>query len=221
MIPAVNIATDFLPWLTRSNPDVPGFSRSDATHSTMAPSTAKSYSTNDIERELESHYDKVYRFVAGMTWGSGLDAEDLTQDVFVKAYRNVSGFNRDSSLSTWLYRIARNTVTDAMRKRSVRRAFGAIWPLNEDNEPMEIAQSESDDEQMDVREVQLIVRKAIAELEEPYRSLVIWRELEELPYREIAEITGESEGTLKSRLFYGKKKLREILLKKGVDYENE
>lgn len=180
---------------------------------------SQSYTPGDIERELETHYARVYRFVAGMTWGSGLDAEDLTQDVFLKAYRNASGFQRDSALSTWLYRIARNTVTDALRKRTVRRAFSAIWPMDQDQQQAEMPHPDSDDADMDAREMQLMVREAIAALPEPYRSIVLWREIEELPYREISEITGESEGTLKSRLFYAKKKLRDALIAKGIDYE--
>lgn len=183
--------------------------------------TSDHFSPGDIERELESQYDLVFRYVAGMTWGSGLDAEDLTQDVFLKAYRNASTFNRDSSLSTWLYRIARNTVYDALRRRKVRQVFSVIWPVGTDEQPAEFASEETDDEQMDVREVQNMVREAIAGLNEPYRSLIIWKELEELPYREIAEITGEPEGTLKSRVFYARKQLREALLKKGIDYETD
>jgi RNA polymerase sigma-70 factor (ECF subfamily) len=218
MTNAVHIAQESLLWWTR------GVRENLHTSSLVTPehhmaSFSDTFTGRDIERELETHYALVYRFVAGMTWGSGLDAEDITQDVFLKAYRSASSFNRESSLSTWLYRIARNTVYDALRKRKLRRFFGALWPLNDDMEPVEMPQQDSDDDLMDAREVQTLVREAIAELDEPYRSLIIWKELEELPYREIAEITGEPEGTLKSRVFYGRKKLRELLLKKGIDYE--
>ncbi|MCC5926511.1 MAG: RNA polymerase sigma factor [Bacteroidetes bacterium] len=217
MIPSVHISLDSLLWCARGVQDDLPPTFSVTPDQTMTDSGR--FTERDIERELESHYALVYRYVSGMTWGSGLDAEDLTQDVFLKAYRSADSFNRGSALSTWLYKIARNTVYDAMRKQKVRRFLGLLWPMNDEHEPNDFAQSESDDEQMDVREIQLIVRQAITELDEPYRSLVIWKELEELPYKQIAEITGEPEGTLKSRLFYARKKLRDILLKKGIHYE--
>jgi len=216
---AANIPENALPWILWGRAITPTPSNTATPAADMTAS--QSYTPGDIERELETHYARVYRFVAGMTWGSGLDAEDLTQDVFLKAYRNASGFQRDSALSTWLYRIARNTVTDALRKRTVRRAFSAFWPMDQDQQQVDMPHPDSEDADMDAREMQTMVREAIAALPEPYRSIVLWREIEDLPYREISEITGESEGTLKSRLFYAKKKLRDALIAKGIDYETQ
>ena len=214
-----NISPDAVLWsgwmLAKHSQTKPSFG--DAVIQPMA--TSEPIQPGNIERDLETLYPLIYRFVSGMTWGSGLDAEDITQDVFLKAYKNASRFQNDSTLSTWMYKIARNTVIDALRRRKFRQAFTAFWPLNEDNDPAEVPGNESLSDEMDATEMQNIVRKAIAELNEPYRSLIIWRELEELPYKMISEITGDSEGTLKSRVFYAKKKLREILITKGIDYE--
>lgn len=180
----------------------------------------RSFSGRDVEQELEKLYPMVFRVVSAMTWGSGLDPEDLTQDVFLKAYRNAQKFNSESMLSTWVYKIARNTVIDAQRKKKFRSLF-SITRLNDENGAFEAVDTESGEEQADQVEIRLIVRRAIAELEEPFRSIVVFREIEELPYAEIAKITGESEGTLKSRLFYAKKKLREILITKGIHHDIE
>lgn len=176
------------------------------------------YSPNDIERELEKLYPSIFRMVSAMIWGSGLEPEDITQDVFLKAYRNASKFKNDSALSTWVYRIARNTVIDALRKKRFRNLVTGFWSADADDfvEPIS---PDSETDINDIREIQRIVRKAIADLKEPYRSIVVWREIEDLPYAQIAEITGESEGTLKSRLFYAKKKLRDSLIAKGITYE--
>jgi RNA polymerase sigma-70 factor, ECF subfamily len=176
------------------------------------------YSPNDIERELEKLYPSIYRMVSAMIWGSGLEPEDITQDVFLKAYRNASKFKNDSALSTWVYRIARNTVIDALRKKRFRNMITGFWSADSD-EFVEPISPDSETDINDIREIQHIVRKSIADLAEPYRSIVVWREIEDLPYAQIAEITGESEGTLKSRLFYAKKKLRDILIAKGITYE--
>lgn len=191
---------------------------------------ADPYTPADIERELENTYPKIFRTVSAMVWGSDLDPEDLTQDVFLKAVKNVHTFNRNSELYTWLYRIALNTVIDAQRRRKIRRMFSL--PLFADGDDTRDLHEHSgkfasaDDNPGDNRdpaenrETAEIIRVAIAQLSEPWRSVLIWREIEELSYEQIARITGESEGTLKSRLFYAKKKLREHLEKKGIRHED-
>lgn len=192
----------------------------DGTSGNVMSTSDQNFTPGDIERELETLYPVVYRSVSAMIWGSGLDAEDLTQDVFLKAYRNASKFKMDSSLSTWVYRISRNTVIDALRKKKLRSMFMGFW-----NDPsdggMEPVSPDSETDAFESRETQNLVRLAIASLPEQYRSIVVWREIEELPYSQISEITGESEGTLKSRLFYAKKRLREILIARGLHYEIE
>lgn len=172
----------------------------------------------ELERELETLYPTVYRMVSAMVWGSGMDAEDLTQDVFLKAYRKADTFNGQSTLSTWLYRIARNTVIDAQRKRKFRNFFTGVR-FESTEIPMDPPNPTTQYDEVETLEVQELVRKSIAQLPEPFRSVLIWREIEELPYAQICEITGESEGTLKSRLFHAKKKLKDILVAKGMNYE--
>lgn len=173
---------------------------------------------HELERELETLYPTVFRMVSAMVWGSGMDAEDLTQDVFLKAYRKADTFNGQSTLSTWLYRIARNTVIDAQRKRKFRNFFTGTR-LESTEIPMDPPNPDAQYDEVETLEVQELVRKSIAQLPEPFRSVLIWREIEELPYAQICEITGESEGTLKSRLFHAKKKLKDILVAKGMNYE--
>lgn len=180
----------------------------------------RNYTPDDIERELEKLYPEIFRMVSAMIWGSGLDAEDITQDVFLKAYRKASGFNRDSALSTWVYRIAKNTVIDALRKKKIRSIITGFWSGDEET-VLEPNIADTDENLLEQRELQQLVRKSIAELPEIYRTIIVMREIEELPYAQISEINGESEGTLKSRLFHAKKKLREILIAKGIHHEIE
>lgn len=178
------------------------------------------FTKTDVERELEIHYPVVFRMISAMVWGTGLDPEDLTQDVFLKAYRKADTFNEESLLSTWLYRIARNTVIDAQRKRKFRNFFTG-FSINSDENGIEPANPETMHDEVESNEIVHVVRLAIASLPEPFKSIIIWREIEELPYAQISEITGESEGTLKSRLFHAKKKLKDILVSKGLNYELE
>jgi len=194
---------------------------SDQLFNTTMPQQIQQLQPEDIEHALEGLYPLVYRFVVSMTWGSGLDPEDLTQDVFLKAYRNTDSFKGDSKVSTWVYRIARNTVLDALRKKKFRSYFAVLTSEGKQN-PVEVAEHpDAESQEYAQQEFRMLIRQSVAELPEPFRSIVVWREIEDLSYAEIAEITGESEGTLKSRLFYARKKLRAILISKGLHYEIE
>ncbi len=164
--------------------------------------------------ELETWYPKIYRMVAAMTYGSGMDAEDLTQDVFLKAWNRSETFHHGSNTGTWLYSIARNTVMDAYRKRKVRSIL-SYFRQHDDGETVEPADSGAANV-TDNHELREILRKTITRLEEPYRSILILREVEELSYADISEITGTPEGTLKSRLFYAKRILRDQLTTLGI-----
>ncbi len=164
--------------------------------------------------ELDTWYPKIFRMVSALTYGSGMDAEDLTQDVFLKAWRKSDTFHRDSHLGTWLYAIARNTVMDAYRKRKVRSLMG-LFRQHEDGETLEPADPDAA-RATDNDELRDVLRKTISRLEEPYRSILILREVEDLSYAEIADITGTPEGTLKSRLFHAKRILRDQLTQLGI-----
>ena len=166
------------------------------------------------QHELDTWYPKIFRMVTVLTYGSGMDAEDITQDVFLKAWNKSDTFQRDSQMGTWLYSIARNTVMDAYRKRKVRSlmSFFKQYDDGETIEPVDpdAARATDNDELRD------ILRKTITRLDEPYRSILILREVEDLSYAEIATITGTPEGTLKSRLFHAKRILRDQLTHLGI-----
>lgn len=217
-----NIAVNNLPlfgWVLMNHERLDRSPSTSGIKSAMAQS-GSFYQPGDIERELEKHYPVVFRMISAMVWGSDLDPEDLTQDVFLKAYKKADTFNQESTLSTWLYRIAHNTVIDAQRKRKFRNFFTG-FSLNSDEHQLEPPNPETRYDEVESNEIQHIVRLSIATLPEPFRSIIIWREIEELSYQQIMDITGESEGTLKSRLFHAKKKLKDILVSKGLEYDIE
>ena len=163
---------------------------------------------------LVTHYSgPVYSLVAGMV-SESCDAADVTQDIFLKAFRGIRGFRRGSSLKTWLYRIA---VREALNHRRW------LWRHHRqqasiDAEPMEghalleiEDESRTPFEEAASHEVQHAVRQALRCVPEVFRSAVILRDLEGMAYEEVAEVLDVSVGTVKSRILRGRRLLRHIL----------
>src|ERR1017187_7215018 len=163
---------------------------------------------------LVTHYSgPVYSLVIGMVLESS-DAADITQEVFLKAFRGIRGFRRGSSLKTWLYRIA---IREALNHRRW------LWRHHRqqasiDAEPVEgHAMVEIEDEsrtpfeEAASHEVQQAVQQPLRGVPEVFRSAVILRDLEGMSYEEVAEVLSVSVGTVKSRILRGRRLLREIL----------
>ncbi len=163
---------------------------------------------------LVTHYHApVYNLVYGIL-GDGADAADVTQEVFLKAYRGIRGFRGGSSLKTWLYRIG---VREALNhRRWWKRHLGWQTSMNSaeqgDKHPAEFeAATASPFDELAASEIQRTVRRALGHLPEAFRSAVILRDLEGLSYEEIAEVLEVSIGTVKSRILRGRRLLRQIL----------
>lgn len=143
------------------------------------------------------------------------DAPDVVQEVFIKVFRNIASFRGDSSLKTWIYRIAVNEA------RNHRRWFGrhrakelSLEPANSDS--VSITDWLADpspgpfEERLD-HEVQALVEEALKKISTTYRTALVLREVEELSYEEIAGILEISLGTVKSRILRGREALRKEL----------
>ncbi len=162
---------------------------------------------------VERYQTRVYHLVFGMVRNRE-DAKDLTQDAFVKAFRSLHTFREDSRFYTWIYRIAMNLTIDFVR----RRAKGPVAGADEDvavrdgtGAVDEIHHNESPRKALERKELQGAILDAMSKLPEDQRQVVLLREVEGLSYKEIAEIVGVPEGTVMSRLFYGRKKLQQVL----------
>jgi RNA polymerase sigma-70 factor, ECF subfamily len=167
---------------------------------------------------VELYKDKIYSYVARMV-GDPSEAEDIAQEAFVKAYRNIKSFRGASSFQTWLYRIAGNLTIDAVRRRRRREnTFSLDAPL--DGEEGQITRELEDvslpgpSGRLETAELQRYVHHAIQELSPKLRSVMILYELQGLSYEEIAEILHCPLGTVKSRLFNARMELKEKL--KGI-----
>jgi RNA polymerase sigma-70 factor (ECF subfamily) len=143
------------------------------------------------------------------------DTEDALVETFFKAYRNLSSFQGKSEFSTWLYRIAKNTALNALRK--LRRRPQGVVPLvgeegfNEGKWFIDESLSSDTRRQLENKELQNKLNECLALLSEDHRTVVTLFDIQELSHAEIAKIMGCSEGTVRSRLFYAHKQLQSQL----------
>lgn len=160
-------------------------------------------------------YSLVYRIL-----DDPCDAADTTQEVFIKIYRGIRRFNAESSLKTWIYRIALHEASN--RRRWWFRHKGRETSMEGGRESEEqlhplglkdtlVDDSDSPFESVFHSEVSAKVEAELKNLQEPYRTTVILRDIEELSYEQIAEITETSLGTVKSRLVRGREALKKRL----------
>lgn len=165
----------------------------------------------DAFDELVKHYEStVHRVLAQLNVQSG-DVEDLTQEVFLRVYRNIHRFRGQSSFYTWLYRITVNVFFDHNKKR--KRADVRLSRLQNALVDVSNARPESDDPFYATYNA--LTREefsnAIETLPEPFRAVVAMREVDDLSYEEIALQTGISIGTVRSRLSRARQRLKELL----------
>ena len=155
--------------------------------------------------ELVRRYQsRMFQLVRILTSGDA-DAEDLVQDTFVRAYRAIGQFRGDSTFRTWLHRIAVNVVRSHAARRSSR---GDTDRGDDEAEAGHIAANE-DLENAVVR--RRMIDQALARLPPDLRLMITLRDVQGLEYREIALITGVPIGTVESRIFRGRRRLRPML----------
>ncbi|MCB9685094.1 MAG: sigma-70 family RNA polymerase sigma factor [Alphaproteobacteria bacterium] len=162
---------------------------------------------------VEKYQGRVYAMVYGMLRNRE-DARDVTQEAFVKAYRNLESFRLESSFYTWIYRIAMNLAIDFTRKRKRRETSGFDENIAARDEDGDIAEAHHEDgpgRQLERKQLFARIMTAMQQLPEDQRQVILLRELEGLQYKEIAEIMEIPEGTVMSRLFYARKKLQKLL----------
>jgi RNA polymerase sigma-70 factor (ECF subfamily) len=146
------------------------------------------------------------------------EAEDLAQEVFVQVFKAIGGFRGEAKLSTWIFRIAVNISKNRTKYLARRRAdsqdhFDGIG----DGAPLHAAKDSTiaviarPDEVMSGIELEAIVERSIAALDPEFREVLILRDVEDMTYEEIAEITGLADGTVKSRIHRARIQLKEAV----------
>ena len=153
---------------------------------------------------VEQYKRPLYALAYDLT-GNHHDAEDLSQEVFIKAYRGMAGFRGEAQVYSWLYRIAVNTFLNKRRKKALR--FRQLWddfshvPPGTDPQPETDRQAEAD-------VMRRHVETALKQLSPRERSAFVLRHYQDLSLREVADAMDVAEGTVKSLLFRAAKKLR-------------
>lgn len=156
---------------------------------------------------LRRHERPVYSMLFRML-SNHEDAEEALADVFVKVWRNATGFKGDSKFTTWLYKIAANTARDRLRTRMVRREVSVEESVITESETTGKA---DDPEKLAIDSDQVSrIAAAMKELNDEDRLLVSLYHFQDLNYYEIEEITGISSGNLKVKLFRARERLRKL-----------
>jgi len=170
---------------------------------------------NDVVRTYER---RIFALALRMM-GDRAEAEDLAQEVFVQVFKAIGSFRGESKLSTWIYRIAVNLSKNRTKYLRVRHTseqdeLAAVEEragLGDPNDAKNVGRIERPDEMMAGRETEQVVRRAILQLEPSFRECLVLRDVEDLSYEEIGQITGLPEGTVKSRIHRARSQLKEIV----------
>jgi len=157
--------------------------------------------------ELVRRYERYVLNLVYRTLGRSEDAEDIAQEAFVKAFLNIKKFKEESKFSTWLSKIVINLCMDKIREKANKEENleEGVW--------LTIPQSSyySPEETVERLEIQERIKKAVMSLPEELRIVFVLREFEDLSYQEISEMLDIPIGTVESRLYRARMKLRSLL----------
>ena len=175
-----------------------------------------------FERLLTRHKKPVYNFCLRML-GNPAAAEDALQEVFLRVVRSAKDWERQAKFTTWLYTIARNHCIDAIRKASHRKTASLDAPLKgSEADGPSLAERTPDegaippDRGAESVRLRARIAKAIAALSEEQREVFVMREYAGMPFKDIADVVGVPENTVKSRMRYALEHLKGHLAKDGV-----
>ncbi|MCS6771836.1 MAG: sigma-70 family RNA polymerase sigma factor [Kiritimatiellae bacterium] len=167
-----------------------------------------------FEELIRRYQRRIYALVYNMT-GHREDAEDLVQDVFIKAYRSLDGFKGDASFFTWIYRIAVNRTINFLKRRKREAADLRLDDMDPSAERdpafLELRSRESPVREVTLGELQKKLNAALQNLSEKHRTVVVLHDIQGMPHEEIAKIMKCSVGTVRSRLFYARQHLQREL----------
>lgn len=169
-------------------------------------STSHSNSKQNFSQRLLAELDTLYRTARYLT-GDPVLAEDIVQEVSLKAIQGQHTFRKNAEFRPWIFTILRNTITDHYRRQNVRAATISLDP-----DDSELATDDPIDSRLFDYVLDAEIEQALSELPEEMRLAVLLADIEEFSYKEIAQIAGWPLGSVMSRLHRGRQKLRKRLL---------
>jgi RNA polymerase sigma-70 factor, ECF subfamily len=161
-----------------------------------------------------NYQQRIYASLLAML-GNRHDAEDVTQETFLTAFRKLDQFERRSSFYTWLHRIAFNAAIDLQRRKKRTKNQFSTGEMTETAEPKELL-SDSPASIVMAKETVSQVQIALSRLDEERRNIIVLRDLQGIDYAEIATILGIPVGTVRSRLHRARIELRDIMNAMGI-----
>ena len=170
-----------------------------------------------FEELIRQYEKKVYTLCFRMC-GNSEDAEEAAQDAFLALWRGIDRFRQESSLSTWIYRLATNACIDTLRRR--KKQSGSVSLDDEELFVDAVDPAPQPHEEAERRETQRLLQEGLLSLPAEYRSILLLREIEGLSYSEISAALDLELGTVKSRISRGRTLLRNFLSVNGNFFEN-
>lgn len=171
----------------------------------------EAYRSGDRERASNAFVRKHQRFVYGIArrfMRDHDDAQDVVQDVMIRALAALESFQQQSSMQTWLYRITVNTCTSALRKSKIRRFFQLDTDVEQHGSTDTHARA---DHRVQEQDLDTFLRNVLSTLPQRQREAFCMRYIDELSYAEMSQITGTSEGALKANYHWAVKKIAEAM----------
>jgi RNA polymerase sigma-70 factor (ECF subfamily) len=167
---------------------------------------------------VELYGDRVFRLLLRML-ARREEAEDMAQETFVQVFKSIDQFRGDAKLGTWIYRVAINLCKNRVKYLPRRRSesedelepLAERASLDQASGGVTTAELSSPDQIAYGKQVEVIVKRCIAKLEPDFREVLVLRDVEDLSYEEISEITGLAEGTVKSRLHRARTMLKQLV----------
>jgi RNA polymerase sigma-70 factor (ECF subfamily) len=158
---------------------------------------------------IKQYQANVFRTAMGLLHNKE-DAEEITQDVFVKVYQSLSSFNGKSAFSTWLYRITVNTSLNYLRNKKHKRFWAGLSDI------LQVASKDKSAEAiLTERSENAVIQQALDALPEKQRLVFVFTKYEELPQKQVAEIMNISEGAVEQLIIRAKTNLKKTLEKEG------
>lgn len=162
---------------------------------------------------VERHQERIFALVRH--YASPTEVEDIVQETFLKAFRRLDSFQRQSSFSTWIYRIAVNSALDFLKRRGRSPVHTVEDPeIDAGPAPRVLAP----DARLQREEIAAVTHKVLAAMPEIFRTVLVMREFEGRTYQDMADVLGLSIGTVESRLFRARARFRDLLIQRHPEF---